>query len=165
MLRQLTRANYWWQVLPVSCELSYWFQSGNWGGGKRQKDSQLRVAVLEKSYFLLDKSLSDNFHIAQGGFMRYLGHEGEFPLLQSDDGVKWSGCELDLVQNQYRCIHTLFSKPLSLPHLSATSMGNTKHALKCLRFLRLYEGQNYVFCKRNKNLNYAQCKRVGEYGP
>lgn len=81
--------------------------------------------------------------------------------------VMWSGCEWDLVQNRYRCIHTLFSKPLSLPHLSATSMANTNppHALKCLRFLRLYEEQNYVFCKRNKNPNYAQCKRVGEYGP
>lgn len=60
-------------LLLVSYELSYWFQFCSWGGGKKQKDSQLRVAVLESYYYLLDESLSDNFHIVHSLFMWYLG--------------------------------------------------------------------------------------------
>lgn len=78
-----------YHLFPVSCLTDFNLAIEVGGGGGKQKYSQLRVAVLENYYFLLDKSLSDNFHIAQGFFfMRYLGHGGKFLLLQSDDEVK-----------------------------------------------------------------------------
>lgn len=66
------------------------------------------------------------------------------------------GTNLDVFTPSINCSVSL---TFLIYRYSLTNPLHTFNLGMCLRFLKFHEEQNHVFCKRNKNLSYAQCKR------